>query len=385
MKKSLLVTIDFPPVVGGVSHSLWNCANSFAPEDIVVLTQPAEVDVPAPFQIIRKRFYASWFVIWPRWLPLLWHMRNEVRSQHADVIQAGQLLPVGTGAWLLHCVTKIPYTVFVYGQDLVISARSRRKSWLIRQILRHAAGVVANSRYTRDLAIRRGADPDRTIVSYPSVPANRYREVYAHDIDHFRAKHRLDNAFTLLSVGNLVKRKGYDIILAAIEGVKSKIPHLAYLIAGVGPDRNALERDVQRRSLDGIVQFVGGISDEELAVAYHATDVFILLPRELRNNHGAVCDVEGFGMVFLEANLYHKPVIAGRSGGVPEAVADGISGVVVDPNDPVAVSEAILDLYRDPDRRSALGRQGHQRAIHEFSLSPQTAVIHKLIHDIPTR
>ncbi len=377
MKKSLLVTADFPPTYGGVSHSLWNFAKSFSSDEIVVLAPPATVDIASPVTIERRPFLYQ--LIWPHWLRLAWHVWRLVKKYPIEIIQVGQILPVGTVALLLKRILGIKYVVYVYGQDLVISSRSARKRRLIRAILLNADGIIANSHYTKKLAQEYRAKVGKTVVAYPSVPSHRYTEVYAQDLESFKQIHKLNRAFVLLSVGNLVARKGIDYTLRALARIRNQVPTLRYCIVGTGPLEQTLRTMAHALGLTDIVQFAGRVSDEELALYYTAADVCIMPSRELHDANGHVVDVEGYGMVYREAGLYRKPVIAGRSGGVPEVVQHNKTGILVNPSSISEIGEAILTLYRDPRLRNELGRAGEIAARQDHPVAEQSAAIHSLI------
>lgn len=380
MKRTLLITSDFPPVTGGVSHSLWNFYTALASPDTWVLTEPHQVNIHTDFPVIRKYFFLPLPWIWPRWLPLFWHAFRIVRTYGIRHVQAGQLLPTGTVAFLLKKILRCPYSVYVYGMDMVTARHSKRKMKLIKLILRSADRVIANSRYTQSLAIRFGAVPDKSVIMYPSISQHIPQPVSEQLEELIRIRHRLDGVQVIISVGNLVRRKGHDFVIHALAEIKKTsgtVPR--YLIIGDGPNRVYLQTLRDKLGLTNEVEFAGKVPDNELAAYYHVADVVIMLSRELYDDSGRVIDVEGFGMVFLEANLYGKPVIAGKSGGVPEAVADGQSGLLVNPENTAEIAAAIHKLLDDSKLRLSMGQYGKRRAQTAFSLESQVSVLRKIL------
>lgn len=155
-------------------------------------------------------------------------------------------------------------------------------------------------------------------------------------------------------VSRLVRRKGQDVLIRAWPRVRSAFPAAALILVGGGPDRNRLEALVRQVRAEG-VQFVGGVSGAQLPGYYAACDVFAMPCRTRRGG----LDVEGLGMVYLEAAACARPVIAGTSGGAPEAVRAGETGLIVgDPRSARSVADSILELLSDRDRAKAMGRAG---------------------------
>lgn len=261
-------------------------------------------------------------------------------------------------------ILRLPFIVYVYGQDLIIERRSLRKTSLVKRILANAETVIACSNYTRQLAESFGADPHRTIVMYP------YPNQYPHSTSQMEkqeAKEKLGyiGKKVILSVGNLVKRKGHAIALQAVAQSLATVPNLHYCIVGNGPELNSLKALTRRLGIQDHVSMFPDIGQYKLSLFYQASDIFILLSRILYNSHREPVDAEGFGIVFLEASGYGLPVIAGNSGGVPEAVAGNFSGLLVNPESVADAASAIQRLCADEQLAKRLGEQGRDRAINQ--------------------
>jgi hypothetical protein len=155
----------------------------------------------------------------------------------------------------------------------------------------------------------------------------------------------------VLSVGRFVPRKGFDVLIEVMKNVNARL-----VIIGDGPDRQRLEALVSHASI-----LMSGVSDADRDLWYAAADVFVLPVREDRG------DIEGFGIVFLEAALAGLPVVAGKSGGVSEAVIEGVTGLLVDPRDVNAIGGAIQELLDDPGRTQAMGGAARTRVLEDFS------------------
>lgn len=381
MKKSLLITFDFPPIKGGVSHMLGQLCDHFPPDKIVVLALLTDVYHKTNFITYRRKLLTTVRLIWPRWIFLFWHGWRIIKKENIKIVQAGQILPIGTVALLYKKILKIPYMVYVYGNDLVIMRDSKRKMKLIKLILKGADAVIACSFYTKKLAIDIGAEEKKTIVSYPCPNKSSKSLNSADELEAFKRKNNLKNRKILLSVGNLVTRKGQDRVIKALPEIIKKIPETLYLIIGKGSDKEKLINKVAQLELNEQVRFLNQVSNEDLNYYYQICDVFIMLSRELKNQNGDVVDIEGFGMVFLEANLYGKPVIGEKSGGVPEAIEHNVSGLLVDSENKNDIVDSITKLLSNTALANKLGEQGEERVLNKFNSKNEIEKIKKFLYE----
>jgi phosphatidylinositol alpha-1,6-mannosyltransferase len=161
----------------------------------------------------------------------------------------------------------------------------------------------------------------------------------------------------------VVERKGHDVVLRAVARLRHTIPRLTYVIAGDGPHAAVLKRLASELGVGDCVRFLGRIQAEDLPGLYAASDVFVM-PSRLRDSDN---DVEGFGIVYVEASACERPVIGGRSGGVEDAIVDGKTGLLVDPLDVEALAASIERLWRYPELRATLGQAGRHRAMSELT------------------
>jgi phosphatidylinositol alpha-1,6-mannosyltransferase len=186
----------------------------------------------------------------------------------------------------------------------------------------------------------------------PGVDVDRFTP--AADGAAVRREHGLGDAPVVVCVSRLVARKGQDVLVAGWPRVLARHPGARLLLVGGGPAEGSLRAAVSRLGLESSVVLTGPVAFDRLPEYYAAGDVFAMPCRTRR----AGLDVEGLGMVFLEAAACGRPVVAGTSGGAPEAVRDGITGHVVDPRSPDAVASAIAGLLDDPARARAMGAAG---------------------------
>ena len=306
-----------------------------------------------------------------------------------DVVIAARVLPEGLVANIVSRMFRIPSVIFAYGEEITTwgkargaVARRRLTSKLKQRCLwqgfRATNRTIAISEFTRNLLIEAGVNPKTVFVVRPGTdpvrftPKEKNREMVA--------RLGLDGKKVLLTVGRLSERKGQDTVLRAMPTVLREAPNAVYLIAGGGAYGSELRELADSLGIMANVRFLGEVSQEELPDIYGVCDVFVMPNRVLGGN-----DVEGFGIVFLEANACGKPVIGGRSGGVPEAVADGETGLLVDGNSPAAVAEAVLRLLKNPDLARRLGRAGRERVCRELTWDHTGAQVKRLIGETVRR
>lgn len=372
---SLLVTTQFPPGHGGVARMLAALAARFSDTDLAVLAPRAPREPPAAGAAVVEAPANGRGRPIPAWLkrhvsPLVGHAWSFVppglalaRRRRFDIILCGHL-QAGLAAWALAVLTRRPLVTFAYGDELLPQRARRRSSLgnrLQRHVLRVSRRVITISDFSRQLLLDLGVRPERIVklalgAELPPSDAGAGAEAVRRSLG-------LAARPLVLSVGRLIPQKGHDVLLAAMPTVLAVVPDAACVIAGAGPEEASLRRQVERLGLTDAVRIAGFVPEDRLAGLYAACDVFALISRDLR----AQRKVEGFGLVFLEANAHGKPVVAGRSGGVPDAVADGETGFLVDPLDPAAVATRLIELLKNPELARRLGRQGRQRVEHHYN------------------
>lgn len=346
--KPLLFTIDYPPQVGGVANYYELLVNHWpAGETLSVLDNTAGRLVND-----KLRFF--------KWRPSFRSLVRAVKEQGIDHIIVGQLLPLGTVAWLKAKGLGCTYSVVLHGMDVPFALRSARKRWLAKRILDGAQKIICTNSYVAELAKSLIADPAKIAIITPGVAA--MPQIDALTVNSLRIKYQLPGKKVLLSVGRLVKRKGVDQVIKTLPSLMERFDNLIYVIAGTGSDEAylkglaaALPVACQER-----IHFVGKVGEPEKWAWFALCDAFIMPARDIDG------DFEGFGIVYLEANLAGKPVIAGRSGGVPDAVTSDLNGLLVDPNDTDEIAQATRTLLSDGSYAHKLGLQGRERVLRHF-------------------
>ena len=190
-----------------------------------------------------------------------------------------------------------------------------------------------------------------------------------------RAAWGLQGRPVVVCVSRLVQRKGQDVLLRALPAVRAAVPGAALVLVGTGPRRAHLERLVDDLGLTGHAVLAGRVPAGQLAAAYSAGDVFAMPCRDRRGG----LETEGLGICFLEAAAAGLPVVVGRSGGAPDAVADGETGVVVDGTDAAAVARALVGLLGDPARARAMGAAGRERVARDWGWQQRADALAELL------
>ena len=383
-REAILLTTDFPPHVGGIAEyhaGLFREAASAG--GIAVYSTiaggdearvPARVLPPPPQRKLGARPGDGLGVV--RRFNTLAHfvaLRRYARRTLAPVIaRLDERSRVLIGVWspLAHfwCETLAaagrPYAIFAHGLDVIEPLYGTVAPWREADF-RRAARVIACSSGTAEMAVQRlGLDAMRMRVVNPGIEMRGYVEPAEETIGALRAASGIGGGPVALSVGRLVRRKGFDIALRAFAAHRGDGGAGTYVIAGDGPERGALEALATELGVREHVRFLGAVDERTKLALYELCDVFVM-PNTLLNN----VDWEGFGIVFLEAARAGKPSLGGNNGGVPDAVADGVTGLLVDSADPRSVKGALTALLSNEALRSRLGAAARARAAAEFDWS----------------
>ncbi len=364
MVKSLLISgIYFPPLTGGIANYMASIAAALGPCQTCCLTGvPARNKPDAPSELVRTYRRPAAFRK-ERHVQALGFgaaMAEIMMRERPRVVQLATADDGYMGLWL-HQWLKLPFVIYAHGNEVLGALES---SWpKPRLSLQQAARVLANSRFTAQLVEKSGAAPERIEIIHPGCDVDRFQPCKpTMDLRQEILGDQWNNR-VILSVGNLVVRKGHDLVITALRRVMESIPDVVYLIVGDGPHRAELEKLALARGLGERVIFAGRVPDERLPEIYGLSDIFVMPSRERVES----CDVEGFGIVFLEASACAKPVIAGRSGGIEDAVLNGVTGLLVNPTDVEDIAKALTRILANRDFAVRLGQQGRARVVAEFA------------------
>ena len=365
MKKTLIITLEFPPTIGGIATYVHDLANALDPVQTIVLA-PYQKDTGAwdkdqKYRIIRRKLLFPRF-LWPRWIKLFFLARRIVKKEHIQLLMIHHVLPAGYVGMFLKKLSGVPFLLFSHGTDLVAGTKTPWKKRMVRRVSARALQIIFNSESLQQRYLRVFPEFERlSSVVYP-CPETIFMDAQSpEEIGHLRRQYALEGKKVLLSVSRLTDGKGFPHMIRIMPRVLKEVPHLAWFIIGDGEKRGDIMARIQELHLQNIVRYIGQLPHEKLPPYYAVADLFVLL------THPDEGKEEGLGLVFLEAAAAGIPIIAGKSGGVEEAVLHEKTGLVVDVyrGDP-AVAESIVRLLKDPAYAKTLGEAGRQRIREEF-------------------
>ncbi len=368
MKSIILATLEYPGQKGGVATYLANLVACFPKGSVQVLApeDPAshDIDMLSDAPIYRRNLLLGW--IRPRWLGALYWTDWLRKKERAELLIVSHLLPMGLVARILKRRRGLPYVVIVHGMDVALALKAGGpKRARAKAVLAGAQMVVANSVHTAQLAEALGATRDKIAIVRPSPGFPLDIALPSDRVEAVRKFYAMPAGYTLLSVGRLVERKGFAEAIQAAALLKQEGRQVHLVIAGDGPQRQKLEALAKSQDVADRVSFLGRVPDEDLPGLYAAANAFVMAPKSI----GA--DVEGFGIVYLEANLMGRPVIGSRTGGVADAVVDGKTGLLVEPGSAAAIAEAVRKLMDDSALAERLGADGRKRVQEDFGWKRQ--------------
>ena len=342
----LVASVDWPPDSGGISAYAKGVVDGLQANRVHFVFQ----------KISKHRKPAIRVAI------SLFQLLVSIAKNRPRRVIALQWTPVGIAAWCIWRIFGTPYSVVVYGLDILEASRSPRAAAWRARVLEGAEQVWAISRYTKSEAIRLGVNEDKVSILHPGVSWRRLSAVSIEKSREFRDRYGIPSGRILLSLGRLIRRKGFDLAIESLRHLPSDV-HL--VICGGGPEKDFLQKYAQDRGLESRITFTGEIEESEKRVAYGIADVFLMCPRVLSSEG----DVEGFGIVYLEANAAGVPVVATRSGGVEDAIGEGTTGLIVPCEDVGSISAAVAQLLDNPKICEDFSLAGVVRSQEQFDWS----------------
>jgi phosphatidyl-myo-inositol dimannoside synthase len=374
--RTLLVTNDFPPRPGGIQQFVHNLAVRQPAGSVVVYASTfrdaEKFDAEQPFEVVRE----PTGMLLPT--PGVARRAAELARAHGcDSVWFGAAAPLGLLAAGLRRRAGVERVVaLTHGHEVGWAALPGART-LLRRIGRDADVVTYLGEYTRSRLAR--VLEGRTSLQRlaPGVDVDAYSpQVDRHLV---RARHHLTDRPVIVCVSRLVPRKGQDVLIRALPLIHRAVPDAALLMVSGGPHRATLERLARDAGVERHVVFTGAVSWAELPAHYAAGDVFAMPCRTRRRG----LDVEGLGIVYLEASATGLPVVAGDSGGAPDAVREGETGFVVPGRDVSAVADRITTLLLDRALAARMGAAGRAWVESDWRWETQADRLRALLSTTP--
>jgi phosphatidylinositol alpha-1,6-mannosyltransferase len=339
---ALVITRNLPPLIGGMERLIWHLIDElrsdyqvhvagpfgckeYLPADVTAIEIPVK---PMAIFLFRVKIIALWVAL----------------RHRPCIVLAGSGLTAPV-AWLAARLTGARCVVYLHGLDITADNLFYRLFWV--PIFRRFDCVLVNSNFTKDLALKAKILPSRITILHPGVDLpNMDNASRSHRV--FRSRHVLDEIPIMLYVGRFTPRKGlFYFINEIMPQIIIEIPKAVLVVIGDEPinallsDKNqygSVQLAIKENNLDSNVRLLGSCSDQELGEAYFSADVLVF-PVQNREN-----DIEGFGMVALEAAAHGLPTVAFSVGGVPDAIADGYSGKLFSPDDKIGYTKTVIEF-----------------------------------------
>jgi phosphatidylinositol alpha-1,6-mannosyltransferase len=361
MHKTLIVTNDFPPRPGGIQTFLHNMALRLEPERLVVYASTwkrsregveatAEFDAEQPFPVVRDR--STMLLPTPR---VIRRATRLLREHGCESVWFGAAAPLGLMAPALRRAGARRLVATTHGHEAGWAQLPASRQ-LLRRIGEGTDTITYLGEYTRS-RIAAALTPEAA-GHMVRLPPGVDEKIFRPDSGGDAVRERLGLAGrpVVVCVSRLVPRKGQDTLILAMPAILERVPDAVLLIVGGGPYEKELRRLARESGVGDSVRFTGSVPWEELPAHYGAGDVFAMPCRTRRGG----LDVEGLGIVYLEASATGLPVVAGDSGGAPDAVLDGETGWVVRGGSAEESAERIVALLQDPESRRQMGERGRE-------------------------
>jgi len=384
MRRQLLTTYDFPPIGGGISRMMGEFTKRYPAGTLLVSTgshpDSGAVDAGLPNRVDRIAIQSSRLRTIQGLLVWSHRARSLARSFRPGFVWCGNLKPAGYPAlWVRRC-EGIRYGIFLHGSELLLLqsriGKSRRKSLAAKAILRHASVLVTVSAWTRalclDVLAELGWAPKDFDVR--TIPLGTDPRQFQPGLDtrEVRARYGLEDGRWLITVARLAAHKGVDTGLQVLADLRRDYPDLRYAVVGTGIKLGQLEALARELGVTDRVRFLTTVPDADLPALYNCAEIYLGLSRP------AELLIEGFGITFSEAAACGIPAVGGRAGGIPDAVNDGETGILVDSTDPRSVGEVVRCLLEDRALGRRMGRAGRRAVERYFNWDRVTADVRSI-------
>ncbi|MEK7160537.1 MAG: glycosyltransferase family 4 protein [Patescibacteria group bacterium] len=362
--KILIITLEYPPQIGGIASYVYNLAKNVSNVSVYAPKMPGDADYDKKnlWKVFRRKPY--FLFMWPRWVKMLMQLWGIVEKEKIKMIYVHHALPAGYAAYLLKKFKRIPYTLFFHGTDLELGVKNKKNK--LKKICASAEKIVVNSNYLKNKFQSAFEDLKKEIsVVYP-CPDNIFLQPTPEtELKKLKSQLALEGKSVIITVARMTEGKGYPHLIRLLPKILEKVPNLVWLIVGDGLKKDEIITSIQKNYLQNVVRFIGKIPYMELPKYYQISDLLVLL------THPDESAEEAWGTAFVEAAASGLPVVAGRVGGVEEAVQNLTTGLIVDVYQDQSIVAAITDLLRETEYAKKMGEAGRERVVREFNWPEQ--------------
>ena len=361
MPSILLVTNDFGPRAGGIETFVMGLLERVPKGEVIVYTShqssTGEYDRRwrDEFGVEVVRDKSSILLPTPR---VIRYLQKLIDERNLSTVWFGAAAPLGVSARWLRRAGAQHIVALTHGHEVWWS-KVWPFSWAISEIARSVDVVTYLGDFTHQAIARRFKDKNKLTKIAPGIDTEHFRPLDGREL---REKYGIADRATIVSVGRLVHRKGQDRLVEAMPLVLKEIPEAHLVFIGEGPHRKRLDELVKKFKLENHVTFIGRIQYSDLPRHFSLGDIFAMPSRSRLFG----LEVEGLGIVYLEASACGLPVVGGNSGGAPDEVKEGITGFVVDGNNLAEIADRIITLLKDDDLRNDMGNAGRIWALEEW-------------------
>lgn len=373
MPSILLLTNDFGPRAGGIETFIIGLLERIPRGEVIVYTSnqgdTAEYDKKwlSDFDVEVVRDRARILLPTPR---VIHNVSKIIRDRNVKSIWFGAAAPLAVSARWLRKAGATKIIAMTHGHEVWWS-KVPPFTWAMKEIGRSVDHITYLGEFTGN-AIAATIPQSKLVRIAPGIDVEHFHPGSSKEL---REHHRIGSRPTIISVGRLVHRKGQDRLIQALPAIKSKVPGALLVFIGEGPHREELDRLAKEHRVSDDIRFIGRIDYRELPAYLSMGDVFAMPCR----SRLAGLEVEGLGIVYLEASACGLPVIAGDSGGAPDAVIPGETGFVVNGEDIDEISSRAIELLVNQELQRTFGKRGREWIVEEWNWKIWSEKFNKLL------
>jgi len=364
----IVITFEYPPIhSGGIAAVAKDKVDVFIKENIFV-------NLISPYEVKEKKELLS---IYPlssnnnllNLILSIYYCLKIIKQRKIDFVYCLSGTYAGFAAWIAALIFKTKYFVMAHGAEFIRFKKNRIVKYLLKKIYNKSRRIFAVSNFTKKELIEFGVEEQNISVVFNGIRIDKFKRANKNEVDGIKNKYRIEEKnYILLTVSRLDQRKGHNTVIKAINMLAKKNKQFEddclYLIVGSGPEEENIRKAIIDNRLENNIKLCGFVSHKDLSVIYTLADLFVMPSVSIEENG----NVEGFGIVFLEAAACGTPSIAGIAGGMSDAVLDGVTGFTVDGLNEALVADKINLLYNDRKKLKSLSVNAERIVKEKYSI-----------------